>query len=88
MNSAVLLEKRFGSDPNVTITLVIRDNFFLFAPMLNEVAASDLATKHIVSSIRYSSRSNPRVSWLTEGCRFESRPITQCFQQLTAMVEI
>jgi NADH dehydrogenase FAD-containing subunit len=36
------LEKRLGADAGAEITLVNRDNFFLFTPMLHEVAASDL----------------------------------------------
>src|SRR5262249_40334036 len=38
--------------PDVEITLVSRDNFFLFTPMLHEVAASDLDITHIVSPLR------------------------------------
>lgn len=34
------------------VTLVSRDNFFLFTPMLHEVAASDLDLTHIVSPLR------------------------------------
>jgi NADH:ubiquinone reductase (H+-translocating) len=36
----------------IDVTLVIRDNFFLFTPMLHEVAASDLDITHIVSPLR------------------------------------
>ncbi len=36
----------------VEVTLVSRENFFLFTPMLHEVAASDLDITHIVSPIR------------------------------------
>ena len=50
--AALELEKRLGSDPDVEITLVNRDNFFLFTPMLHEVAASDLDLTDIVSPIR------------------------------------
>jgi NADH:quinone reductase (non-electrogenic) len=46
------LERMLGDDPNVEITLVSRDNFFLFTPMLHEVAASDLDITHIVSPLR------------------------------------
>ena len=46
------LEKMFAGDPGVDITLVSRDNFFLFTPMLHEVAASDLDITHIVSPLR------------------------------------
>src|SRR5215510_1109404 len=34
------------------ITLVSRDNFFLFTPMLHEVAASDLEITNIVNPLR------------------------------------
>ena len=36
----------------IEATLVSRDNFFLFTPMLHEVAASDLDITHIVSPLR------------------------------------
>jgi NADH dehydrogenase len=43
-----MLARRNG----VEITLVSRENFFLFTPMLHEVAASDLDITHIVSPLR------------------------------------
>ena len=46
------LEKLLRRDEAVEITLVSRDNFFLFTPMLHEVAASDLDITHIVSPLR------------------------------------
>ena len=49
---AMDLEKRLKHRPDVEITLVSRDNFFLFTPMLHEVAASDLDITHIVSPLR------------------------------------
>jgi NADH dehydrogenase len=49
--TALQLEKTLARDPNVTITLVNRDNFFLFTPMLHEVAASDLDITHIVNPV-------------------------------------
>ena len=39
-------------DPDFEVTLVSQDNFFLFTPMLHEVAASDLDLTHIVNPIR------------------------------------
>jgi NADH dehydrogenase len=50
--TALRLEKRLPRDGSVEVTLVNRDNFFLFTPMLHEVAASDLDITHIVSPIR------------------------------------
>jgi len=50
--TALELEKLFEFDDSVAVTLVNRDNFFLFTPMLHEVAASDLDLTNIVSPIR------------------------------------
>jgi NADH:ubiquinone reductase (H+-translocating) len=50
--AAIELEKTLARDADVEITLVSKDNFFLFTPMLHEVAASDLDLTHIVSPIR------------------------------------
>ena len=46
------LERLLGRDRSVEITLVNQDNFFVFTPMLHEVAASDLDLTHIVNPIR------------------------------------
>jgi NADH dehydrogenase len=46
------LERLLPGDAHVDITLVNRDNFFLFTPMLHEVAASDLDLATIVSPLR------------------------------------
>jgi NADH dehydrogenase len=50
--TALELEKRLGPDLGVEITLVNRENFFLFTPMLHEVAASDLDITAVVNPIR------------------------------------
>lgn len=50
--AALELDRRLGKDPSIEITLVNRDNFFLFTPMLHEVAASDLDLTDIVSPVR------------------------------------
>jgi NADH:ubiquinone reductase (H+-translocating) len=50
--AALHLERALGRRPDVDITLVSRENFFLFTPMLHEVAASDLDITHIVSPLR------------------------------------
>ncbi|HEY1471346.1 MAG TPA: FAD-dependent oxidoreductase, partial [Candidatus Acidoferrum sp.] len=49
---AMELEKKLAQDPSVEITLVNRENFFLFTPMLHEVAASDLDLTTIVNPVR------------------------------------
>ncbi len=50
--SALELERRLGRESDIDITLVNRDNFFLFTPMLHEVAASDLDLTTIVNPVR------------------------------------
>ena len=50
--AALELEKALRENPSVQITLVNRENFFLFTPMLHEIAASDLDFTHIVNPIR------------------------------------
>jgi NADH dehydrogenase len=46
------LERLLPARANVEVTLVNRENFFLFTPMLHEVAASDLDLATIVSPLR------------------------------------
>ena len=49
---AMELEKKLAQDPSVEITLINRENFFLFTPMLHEVATSDLDLTTIVHPAR------------------------------------
>lgn len=46
------LQKEFQDNIDIDITIVSRDNFFLFTPMLPEVAASAIETRHITTPIR------------------------------------
>jgi NADH dehydrogenase len=50
--AALRLEKTLAREPDVEVLLVNRENFFLFTPMLHEVAASDLDLAHIVNPVR------------------------------------
>jgi NADH dehydrogenase len=50
--TALELEKLLRRRNDVSVTLVTRDNFFLFTPMLHEVAASDLEISAIVNPLR------------------------------------
>src|ERR1700746_1873858 len=52
LHAAMHLDETLARDPDIEITLVNRDNFFLFTPMLHEVAASDLDLTNIVNPIR------------------------------------
>jgi NADH dehydrogenase len=46
------LQKKFHNDENVKITVVSKDNFFLFTPMLPEVVSGIIETRHIVTPVR------------------------------------
>ena len=46
------LQRAFQDEVRVDITLVSRDNFFLFTPMLPEVSSGSIETRHIVTPIR------------------------------------
>ncbi len=50
--TALEFDKTLARDQDVEVTLINRDNFFLFTPMLHEVAASDLDLTTIVNPIR------------------------------------
>jgi len=50
--AALQLDHALRRIPYAEVTLVNRENFFLFTPMLHEVAASDVDITHIVNPIR------------------------------------
>jgi NADH:ubiquinone reductase (H+-translocating) len=50
--AAMHLDRGLARRADIEVTLVNRENFFLFTPMLHEVAASDLTMTNIVSPVR------------------------------------
>ncbi len=52
MYCALELEKALARGLNADVVLVNKENFFLFTPMLHEVAASDLDITNIVNPVR------------------------------------
>jgi NADH dehydrogenase len=46
------VQKKFKNNKNVKITLVSKDNFLLFTPMLPEVASGMIETRHIATPVR------------------------------------
>jgi NADH dehydrogenase len=50
--AALELEKVLARRSDLEVTLVARENFFMFTPMLHEVAASDLELSTIVNPLR------------------------------------
>ena len=52
MYAARYLDKRLARRSDIEVTLVSRENFILFTPMLHEVAAGDLSPSDIVNPLR------------------------------------
>ncbi|GIV97503.1 MAG: hypothetical protein KatS3mg057_2160 [Herpetosiphonaceae bacterium] len=52
VTTAQYLQRHFRNDPGVEITLVNRDNYFVFVPMLPSAASGSIATLHILNPIR------------------------------------
>src|SRR6478609_4445061 len=50
--AAKYLNKRLARRPDIDVTLVSRENFILFTPMLHEVAGGDLYPGDIVNPLR------------------------------------
>src|SRR5450432_1134655 len=50
--AAKYLDKHLARRPDMEVTLIARENFILFTPMLHEVAAGDLAPADIVNPQR------------------------------------
>jgi NADH:quinone reductase (non-electrogenic) len=73
--TALRLEQLLPRDGSVEVTVVNRDNFFLFTPMLHEVAASDLDITHIVSPIRALLRKSRFVCGDVIGINVEARSV-------------
>ncbi len=46
------IQKEFHKDNSVEITLISKDNFLLFTPMLPEIVSGMIETRHIVTPIR------------------------------------
>jgi NADH:quinone reductase (non-electrogenic) len=59
--AAMRLQSRLRHRQDLDVTLVSRDNYFLFTPMLPQVATSSVDTRHIVQTIR---RISPRTKLL------------------------
>ena len=50
--AAMYLDKHLARRPEIDVTIIARENFILFTPMLHEVAAGDLAPGDIVNPLR------------------------------------
>src|SRR5882762_3422876 len=52
LSAAMYFDKTLARDADVEVTLISRENFVLFTPMLHEVAAGDLYPGDIVNPLR------------------------------------
>ena len=52
VTTAQRLQHHFKREPSVEITLVNRDNFFVFVPLLASAASGSIETLHILNPIR------------------------------------
>ena len=50
--AAKQFERTLARRPDIEVTLISRENFILFTPMLHEVAAGDLSPGDIVNPLR------------------------------------
>ena len=73
--TAERLERKFGADPSVELTLVSDTNALLFTPMLPEVAASSLEPTHISSPLRTSLRRTEVVRGRVSGIDVERHKV-------------
>ena len=46
------LQKEFQNDIRIDITLISKDNYFLFTPMLHEVSSGMIETRHVAAPLR------------------------------------
>ena len=75
MATAQYLEREFGPDRSVSITLVSETNALLFTPMLAEVAGSSVEPSHISSPLRTSLHRTHFVRARVTGVDFGSRRV-------------
>ncbi|MGB8537777.1 MAG: NAD(P)/FAD-dependent oxidoreductase [Acidobacteriaceae bacterium] len=76
VQTAMELERLFPDGAQVEITLVSRDNFVLFTPMLHEVAASDLDITTIVNPIRKMLRHAQFIAADVESIDLQTKQVT------------
>jgi len=73
--AAKYLDKHLGRRPDVEVTLIARENFILFTPMLHEVAAGDIAPADIVNPQRRILRHVHVVEAEVEGVDLSARKV-------------
>jgi NADH dehydrogenase len=77
--AAMRLDRTLARDPDVQVTLVDKDNFSLFTPMLHEVAASDLDPSDIVNPLRKMLRRVTFYEAKVQSIDLHAKSVTTCF---------
>ena len=75
MTTAASLERLFGADRSISLTLISESNALLFTPMLAEVAGSSLEPTHISSPLRTSLHRTAFVRGRVEQIDLEGRMV-------------
>lgn len=75
VETAKQLERRFGADPSVSLTLVSDTNALLFTPLMPEVAAGNLEPTHISTPLRTSLRRTTFVRGRVSGVDMKRRRV-------------
>jgi NADH dehydrogenase len=70
------LQKEFHNDSSVEITLVSKENFLLFTPMLPEVASGMIETRHIVTPVRSFCRKATFYEAIIESIDLDNKRVT------------
>src|SRR5438552_919158 len=73
--AAKYLDKKLARRPDIEVTLISRENFVLFTPMLHEVAAGELSPGDIVNPLRRILRHVNVVEAEVEGIDLTARKI-------------
>ena len=74
--TALGLERLLKRHPEATVTLLASENFFLFTPMLAEIAGGGIGTRHIVSPLRKLLRRTRFAEVTVESIDFASRSVS------------
>ena len=69
------LQSKFQSNVGIEITMVSKDNYMLFTPMLHEVASGMIETRHIVTPIRAFCNRSRFYSAVVENIDLENRQV-------------
>ena len=83
VTTAIHLERAFGADPSISLTLVSETNALLFTPMLAEVAGGSLEAAHISSPLRTSLRRTAVIRGRVTEIDFEERRVRGAWRRPT-----